>query len=109
MYATIDLVLDKLEAQVKKHAEKTKDRRRSSSDDSVRMDVFNYKDNDGVRERTIIETDEIDPKPMHIDEAAMQLEALDYEFLVFKNAQNNRVNVIYRRKDGDFGLIDPGF
>jgi|UPI00003940B1 putative sigma-54 modulation protein len=109
MYATIDLVLDKLEAQVKKHAEKTKDRRRSSSDDSVRMDVFNYKNNDGVRERTIIETDEIDPKPMHIDEAAMQLEALDYEFLVFKNAQNNRVNVIYRRKDGDFGLIDPGF
>ncbi|MFV0422843.1 ribosome hibernation-promoting factor, HPF/YfiA family [Oleidesulfovibrio sp.] len=109
MYATIDLVLDKLEAQVKKHAEKTKGKRRTSGDNSVRMDVFSYTDSGGVKERTIIETDEIDPKPMHIDEAAMQLDALDYEFLVFRNAENGRVNVIYRRKDSDFGLIDPGF
>ena len=45
---------------------------------------------------------------MGVDEAAMQLESLKYEFLVFRNAESGRVNVIYRTKTGDFGLIDPG-
>ncbi|MCK9240802.1 sigma 54 modulation/S30EA ribosomal C-terminal domain-containing protein, partial [Desulfocurvus sp.] len=46
--------------------------------------------------------------PMSVEEAAMQLESLGYEFLVFQNAQTERINVIYLRKNGDFGLIDPG-
>lgn len=45
---------------------------------------------------------------MSVDEAAMQLESLKFEFLVFRNAETSRVNVIYRTKNGDFGLIDPG-
>ena len=45
---------------------------------------------------------------MVVEEAAMQLENSDNEFLVFLNAESERVNVIYRRKTGDFGLIDPG-
>lgn len=105
MYATVDLVLDKLEAQVKKHSEKGQSRRR----DVGREDIFSYADTDEGRERTIVGTDNFTPKPMDIDEAALQLESLDYDFFVFLNAETERVNVIYRRKNGDFGLIDPTF
>ncbi|THB72082.1 MAG: ribosome-associated translation inhibitor RaiA [Desulfovibrio sp.] len=109
MYATIDLVLDKLEAQVRKMREKTKSRRKGGKEQrSVRMDVISFQESDAGRERTIVESDHFKPKPMDIDEAAMQLDTLDYEFLVFRNAETERINVIYHRKDGDFGLIDPG-
>lgn len=45
---------------------------------------------------------------MAVEEAAMQLDSLGYEFLVFQNAESERINVIYLRKNGDYGLIDPG-
>ena len=106
MYATVDLVLDKLESQAKKHSEKGQTRRR---DQAGREDIFSYADTNEGRERTIVGTDNFTPKPMDIDEAALQLDSLDYEFLVFLNAETERVNVIYRRDNGDFGLIDPTF
>jgi putative sigma-54 modulation protein len=109
MYSTIDLVLDKLEAQVRKTKEKSKDHRRGQKSQSARVDVITFtQDETGKRAQTITETDNFEPKPMSVDEAAMQLEALGNEFLVFFNADIERVNVIYRRKSGDFGLIDPG-
>jgi putative sigma-54 modulation protein len=107
MYSTIDLVLDKLEAQVRKLREKNKDKRRGL-DKTVSMEFITYSETDGKRERTITARDHYEPKPMSVDEAAEQLENLHYEFLVFRNSENERVNVIYRRKNNDFGLIDPG-
>jgi putative sigma-54 modulation protein len=110
MYSTIDLVLDKLEAQVKKVREKVKDRHKKRKEKPVRMDVISFsKGETGKKEPVIVQTDHYEPKPMSVEEAAMQLESLNYEFLVFLNADTERVNVIYRRKNGDFGLIDPGF
>ena len=53
--------------------------------------------------------DHFSPKPMSPDEAAMQLDANDFEFLTFLNSENDRINVIYRRKNGNLGLIDPIF
>ncbi len=108
MYATVDLVYDKIAAQVKKQAEKGKDYRRGH-DATLREDVFSYADTEEGRERTIVSTDNFTPKPMNVDEAVLQLDSLDYEFLVFLNAETSRVNVIYRRHNGDFGLIDPTF
>ncbi|EGJ51465.1 ribosome-associated translation inhibitor RaiA [Desulfocurvibacter africanus] len=107
MYATIDMVLDKLVAQVKKSGDK-KSLRKKPGQTSVRLDVFSYAQAGDRKERTIIQTDSYIPKPMDVDEAAMQLESLGYEFLVFHNAETERVNVIYQRKDGNYGLIDPG-
>lgn len=108
MYSTIDLILDKVEAQAKKFREKQKDRRRQTVE-QVRMDVISIsEDAAGGRVPTIIETDEYQPKPMAVEEAAMQLEALKNEFLVFINSETERPNVIYRLRNGDFGLIDPG-
>ena len=102
MYATVDMIMDKLEAQVKKHSEKMKEKRRGSAQPSESVNVEG-------KERSIIGEDKFVPKPMFIDEAAMQLEQLrDENFLVYLDADTNRINVLYRRKDGDFGLIDAG-
>jgi putative sigma-54 modulation protein len=108
MYATIDQVLDKLEAQLKRMRERHKERRRGGTPKSVRMDVISFSEEPGGRTPLIKETDNFEPKPMSVDEAAMQLESLKFEFLVFRNADTSRVNVIYHTKNGDFGLIDPG-
>lgn len=108
MYSTVDLVWDKLEAQMRKIRDKDKSHRRGGSD-TVRMDVISFdEDKSGARKPIIKQTDHYEPKPMIVEEAALQLSKTDNEFLVFLNAENERVNVIYRLKTGNFGLIDPG-
>lgn len=107
MYSTVDMVWDKLEAQMRKLRDKDKTRRRGN--ETVRMDVISFdKDQGGKRRPVVQQTDHYEPKPMIVEEAALQLESTSNEFLVFLNADNERINVIYRRKTGDFGLIDPG-
>lgn len=106
MYATIDSVVDKLEAQLRKIREKMKDRRRKTQVRDVHMEFFTLGDTGEAP--TITGTDRYEPKPMSLEEAAMQLDSLQYDFLVFRNSETEGVNVIYRRKDGDYGLIDPG-
>ncbi|CCO24249.1 ribosome hibernation-promoting factor, HPF/YfiA family [Maridesulfovibrio hydrothermalis] len=108
MYSTVDLVLDKLEVQLRRMREKMRSHRRKEVT-SARMDVISFDEEDENREPVIVESDSFVPKPMSIDEAAMQLQTLDHEFLVFRNADNEAINVIYRRNNGDFGLIDPGY
>ncbi|MHC1701353.1 MAG: ribosome-associated translation inhibitor RaiA [Humidesulfovibrio sp.] len=108
MYSTIDLVLDKLESQLKRMRERHKERRRAGTPRNARMDVISFSDDAGERAPTIKESDLFEPKPMSVDEAAMQLGTLKHEFLVFRHSDTDRVNVLYRTKTGDFGLIDPG-
>ncbi|NCC23960.1 MAG: ribosome-associated translation inhibitor RaiA [Deltaproteobacteria bacterium] len=112
MYATIDMLLDKVEAQVRKIRGKgmAKAKKRAVKNKTVRLDIVSFAPmpSGGGRIPTVVEADRYEPKPMPVDEAAMQLESLNYEFLVFLNAETERINVIYRRKDGDYGLIDPG-
>ncbi len=107
MYASIDLALDKLSAQVKKFIAKNRDQWRKARKD-VTIDVFT----EPVPEDESTITDRGDehyfPKPMSPDEAAMQLDVKDYDFVVFRNSETDRINVIYLRKNGGFGLIDPG-
>lgn len=107
MYSTIDMVLDKLEAQLRKMREKEKNRHKGRG--KVQMNFLSYDDLSSDNQPTIVGTDSYEPKPMSVDEAALQLDSLDNEFLVFLNAETEGVNVIYRRKNGDFGLIDPGY
>ncbi|WP_029894838.1 ribosome hibernation-promoting factor, HPF/YfiA family [Desulfohalovibrio reitneri] len=104
MYSTIDLVLDKVLTQIKKLRDKQKMVRRPAKTEAGPVDVAPEPEE---AERRIVRADSFQPKPMDEEEAAMQLESLDYDFLVFRNAETSRINVIYRRHDGDFGLIDP--
>ncbi len=106
MYATIDLVTDKLESQVRKVANKYQENRRKIRDE-INIDIYTYElqDEDGVT--VVYGTENFVPKPLHIDEAIMQFEQSDNEVLVFINAEMERINVIYRKKNGEFGIIDP--
>jgi putative sigma-54 modulation protein len=109
MYATTDMVLDKVVAQVKKNKEKKLSRRDVKADKAQLIDaVLSPGAEEAPDVPTIISSNRFEAKPMDVDEAAMKLNSLNYEFLVFRNADNERVNVLYRRNDGDFGLIDPG-
>ena len=108
MYASIDMVLDKLEVQVKKQFEKIKDKRRDARQvRMVRMDVISFDDVEKPGEHHIVRSDSYEPKPLHVEEAAVQLTKSSHEFLVFINADNDKVNVIYKLRNGGLGLIDP--
>ncbi len=109
MYSTIDMVLDKLEAQLRKMREKMKNRSRKARGSKVQMNFLSYEDLAGESGPTIVGTDSYEPKPMSVDEAALQLNSLENDFLVFLNSETEGVNVIYKRKNGDYGLIDPGY
>lgn len=106
MYSTIDLITDKLEAQIRKFREKMKDRRKAAA--GVRLDVVSITETAEGRTHAIVESDNFSPKPMPVEEAAEQLGVVKEGFLVFINAETDRVNVIHKLKNGDYGLIDPG-
>lgn len=108
MYASIDLVYDKVESQVKKHVASFKEQRRKARDANV--DVFTYNlegEAEAEGEAGVVGTNRFNPKPMHLEEAIMQLESIGSDFLVFLNEGSNRINVVYRRRIGGYGLIDP--
>ncbi|MBO4334354.1 MAG: ribosome-associated translation inhibitor RaiA [Desulfovibrio sp.] len=106
MYAAIDLVSDKVESQVKKRVSKVKEQRRKMREQDI--DVFTYTlDGEDESSPKVVGTPRFATKPLHLDEALMQLEAIGSEFLVFFNAENNRINVVYRRRNSGYALIDP--
>lgn len=111
-HASVDLVVDKLEKQLKRYKDRVKGKaRRRPEKMGIAADVF-AKDSivevdEEFTEPTIIRTRGFAMKPMSVEEAAEQLHLLKQEFFVFSNARSNEVNVIYRRADGNFGLIEP--
>jgi putative sigma-54 modulation protein len=110
MYATVDMVLEKLEAQIKKQVEKIKEKRRSKSAEPGGAGEFvEYISAWNTPTRKVVERDHFERKPMHVDEAAMQLEQREDIFIVFLNAETGEVNVLYKRENGNLGLIAPGF
>jgi len=106
MYATVDMVLDKLEVQLKKHAERMKEKRRTGKAVAGSGEGVLFDGKDAVSPLVIVE-ENVEPKPMFAEEAALQLEQRDEVVLIFLNAETERVNVIYRNKQGGFCLIDP--
>lgn len=107
MYAAIDLVIDKLEGQIRK--QKTKLLRRQH-DNSLRFsNIKDYEDYNEEGEPKIVKTKRFDIKPMSTEEAVLQMELLGHDFFVFTNGNTEEVNVVYKRKDGNYGLIENGF
>ncbi|MDT8715570.1 ribosome-associated translation inhibitor RaiA [Clostridium sp. 19966] len=105
MYASIDLVIDKIERQIRK--QKTKLARRNSGN-SLKFQYI--PDDEQVAEKEefkIVRTKRFAMKPMSDEEAVLQMEMLGHNFFVYENAQTGEINVIYKRKDGNFGLIEP--
>ncbi|MBB5021002.1 ribosome hibernation-promoting factor, HPF/YfiA family [Desulfurispira natronophila] len=115
MYASIDTMLDKIERQVKRYKNKIKSHkpRQQAKDIVVNMNIFDadsFETSDAEvadNEPQIIKSTSFKVKPMGVDEAAMQMNLINNEFLVFRNADTDQINVIYLRKDGNYGLIEP--
>lgn len=108
MYKSIDLIEDKLERQIRK--QKTKLSRKNSGG-SLRFPSFNsdiVKD-DHEDEAKIVKTKRFNVKPMSADEAILQMELLGHSFFVYEDSDTSKVNVMYKRKDGDYGLIEPEY
>lgn len=106
MYPAIDMVLDKLEKQIKRGKQKIRDRRTGAKSRGRDVDFQETAAAGGDRSREIL-VENIEYKPMDVDEAVMQMDLIDDNFLVFTDARTDRVNVLYRRKNGDYGLIQP--
>ncbi len=102
IYSSIDEVVEKLERQIKKYKGKITSHRKESRKE-VPVSDEGMSDEFG----RIIKRKRFDMKPMNPEEAAMQMDLLDKDFFVFTNSQSDIINVIYRRRDGNFGLIEP--
>lgn len=110
LYAAIDLVVDKLERQIRKY--KTKVNRKARQEGSPKhifaeMEKEARNAQDDSDEFEIVRTKRFNLKPMDSEEAILQMDMLDHAFFVFTNAVSGDTNVVYRRKDGRYGLIEP--
>jgi putative sigma-54 modulation protein len=106
MYVSIDLVLDKLESQIRKQKKRLERRTQSGS---LKFQYITNVEEDYDNEPKIVKTKKFAYKPMSDEEAVLQMELLGHNFFVYQNANSDEVNVIYRRKDGNYGLIEPEF
>ena len=105
MYTSIDLVVEKLERQIEKH--KTKLARKFRQVSFKEAVVEEIKEAPEVEDFQVVKTKRFAVKPMDIQEAIMQMNLINHDFFVFRDAKTEAVNVVYRRKDGKYGLIDP--
>lgn len=99
MYASIDLVVEKLEKQIDKYKTRLTRKLRPQIADEPAPKVFD--------DPVIVKTKRFAIKPMAVDEAVMQMNLIGHDFFVFADADTNQVNVVYRRRDGNYGLIEP--
>lgn len=103
LYAAIDLVTDKLERQIRKN----KTRLNRNTKESVKEFNFDYevKEEEASKEK-IVKRKNIETKPMDEEEAILEMELLGHSFFVYKDMDTNNTCVLYKRKDGDYGLIE---
>lgn len=101
LYASIDLVIEKIERQIRKN--KTKIHKRSSKE-TIR-DFKDFDTDEKVDVTNVVKRKVIDMKPMSEEEAVLQMDLIDHDFFVYKDANTNNINVIYKRRDGNIGII----
>ncbi|GAB4302295.1 MAG: ribosome-associated translation inhibitor RaiA [Desulfuromonadia bacterium] len=108
MYASIDAVVDKLERQVKRYKERIKTHKPSEHGGKIlKKTIVEAESIEKQAEPVVIRAETVSAKPMSVDEAVMQMDLAHKDFLVFTNSTTSELNVIYRRKDGNYGLIEP--
>lgn len=103
MYNNIDYALPKLEKQIVRENEKRKDKKKGKN---LIEFPFEFLEAEPEELPSIYKTKTFDLDPMLVDDARFAIERLGHDFFAFLNAENGRINILYRRKDGKFGLID---
>ena len=110
LYAAIDIVYDKLNIQLRKYKKRLQDRHKSN--ESIRFDAIediqdNYYSSEEDNLDTLIKrTKKFGVKPMSPEEAVLQMDLLEHDFYMFKNSESNDISIVYRRKNGGYGLIE---
>jgi len=114
LYSAIDLAVDKIERQAQRRKAKRQDRKGIGSTPRARVagEAGGTIDGapleaEGHDSPAVVHTERVAAKPMSVEEAVLQLAGSSDEFLVFRNAAYEVLNVLYRRKDGNYGLIQP--
>jgi ribosomal subunit interface protein len=109
MYAAIDLIVDKLERQIRKHKTKVnrKFREKGNVEQLFATGVNGASEQQEEEEELkIVRTKRFDLKPMDSEEAVLQMNMLGHNFFIYTDAETNGTNIVYRRKDGKYGLIE---
>ena len=106
MYVSIDLVEEVIERQLRKYKNKIVDKQQEGSNFQRAFLENEFVEDEEVK---IIRTKRFGIKPMYPEDACVQMELLGHNFFVFYNAETEQVNVVYKRKDGAYGLIEPEF
>jgi putative sigma-54 modulation protein len=104
--AAIDEVVDKVERRAVDHREKPRVRARGPEEKEILARIADGT-SDKARERRVVKTKRFAIEPMFEEDAIAKMETMGHAFFIFVNAENERLNVLYRRQDGDYGLIEP--
>lgn len=107
MYVSVDLVVDIIERQIRRY--KTKLMNQKLSGTELKQEFFEVDEDMPEEEIKVIRSKKFAIKPMDVEEACVQMELIGHTFFVFRNADTFEVNVVYKRKDGTYGLIEPEF
>ncbi len=102
LYASIDKVSDKIERQIRKNKTRMK---KQVNKDAIRDFALDFEEKE-ENDRVIVKRKTIEDKPMNEEEAILQMELLGHEFFAFRNVDTKEVEVLYKRKDGDYGILE---
>lgn len=106
MYKSVDLVEEKLERQIVKYKTKLK-RGEYNSLKYSKVEEMPIEENEEINNRKIVKVKKFDLKPMDEEEAVLQMELIGHNFFVYRDGETDEIKVVYKRKDGNYGLIDP--
>jgi putative sigma-54 modulation protein len=106
MYVSLENVVEKIEKQIIKNKTKVDRRMHEGSLRLKDIPAYDFLEDE---DNKIVKMKKFAIKPMDAEEAVLQMDLLGHNFFVFKNAESNEVNVVYKRKDGNYGLIEPEF
>ena len=105
-YAAVDLVINKLERQIRKNKDRLNKKYKNVESLDFNLDYQDNEAEEEVNESKIVKRKNISMKPMDEEEAILQIELLNHDFFVFKNIDEECVSVLYKRKDGNYGIIN---
>ena len=103
LYNAIDLVIDKLEGQIRKYKTRLN---RKSKDNKLAFNLASIEPLEEEEEDVLVKTKTITPKPMDMEESIMQIELIGHSFFVYRDTETDAISIVYRRNDGNYGLIE---
>lgn len=106
--AAFDKVMDKIDRQLHRHKERLIDRKRHAKPLVAFVAESERVEQEPISDFAIVRTKKFSVKPMTVEEAVIQMDMLGHDFFVFVNSETGQVNVLYKRKAGGLGLLEPG-